>query len=107
MSLCLLNRFQMRQLYWPEAATVTRYSIPQHQDHNHRLSAVSKLVLRQTYRDSPIVQRRREQAKSIQPTASDDRRVRTTEQTYDGLSTLDETCLDQMVETDLVSSTQA
>ena len=97
----------MGQLYWPEAAGVTRYSIPQHQDHNHRLSAVSKLILRQTYQNSPIVQRRQAQAKSTQPAADDDRRVRTTEQTYDGLSTLDETCLDQMVETDLVSSSQA
>ncbi|CAF4406171.1 unnamed protein product, partial [Adineta steineri] len=40
-SLCLLNKIQMKQLYWPDSVGIGRYSIPSFNDRLHPSSTPS------------------------------------------------------------------
>ena len=86
----------MGQLYWPETVGVSRYSIPSHADHHHvSSSSPSKTLLRQT---------NEQRLKLLEIAEDNESSSNEIQQFFDGLDSLDEKQLDQMIETDLVSS---
>jgi len=90
-SLCLFTKFPFL-----DSPSSSRYSIPSHDD-NYRASS-SKFLLRQTYQqNSKLI----DIDEDFESTASSNR----IEFIYDGLRSLDETRLEQLTETDLISST--
>ncbi|CAF0860392.1 unnamed protein product [Adineta ricciae] len=101
-SLCLLNKVQMKQLYWPETVGVGRYSIPSQNDQYHVSSSSSsarRKFFRQTYQTSSDTDKDNSRLLETTPNA--------TKYIYDGLIALDEHRLNDMIETDLVSSTNS
>lgn len=101
-SLCLFNKIQTGQTYYSEAPSVARYSIPSHDDHYR--ASTSQNILRQAYghsidshtnKDSKLPEVCEDNESSLPHNA---------EKLYDGLKLLDKTNLDEMVETDLVTS---
>ena len=91
----------MGQLNWPEKANVSRYSIPQHDDHYR---ASPKMSLRRAYVNSTTIHSNKPNCKLIEIVENNDSSLKDIKYVYDGLITLDETRLDEMIETDLVSS---
>lgn len=89
-SLCLFTK-----LPFLDSSSSSRYSIPSQDDH-YRASS-SKYLLRQTYQQNPKLIDIDEDPES---TASSNR----IEFIYDGLRSLDEIRLAQLIETDLISS---
>ena len=90
----------MKQLYWPETVAVGRYSIPSQYDQYHISSSSSsarRIFFRQTYQTSSDTDKDNSRLLETTPHA--------TKYTYDGLIALDEHRLNDMIETDLVSST--
>ena len=98
-SLCLMNKLQMGQLYWPETTGVARYSIPQHVDRYRQLPAVSRVLLGQANQNPTDLH-------STLSTSIENRRSLSGNIDYffDGLTALDQIRLDQLRETDLVST---
>ena len=97
-SLCLFNPIQVGQLYWSETSGLARYSIPAH-------ASPSKVHLRPTsYLNSnhEHVNHLTSRLPQITDELSTERYL---DQVYDGLVTLDESRLKELIETDLVSST--
>lgn len=90
-SLCLFTK-----LPFLDSSSSSRYSIPSHDDH-YRASS-SKYLLRQTYQQNSKLIDIDEDPES---TTSSNR----IELLYEGLRSLDEVRLEQLVETDLISST--
>ncbi|UJR37456.1 hypothetical protein I4U23_030159 [Adineta vaga] len=103
-SLCLLNKIQMKQLHWPETVGVGRYSIPSQNDQYHSSSSspAKRILFRQTYEDSSDTDK--EDARLLEIVENNDLSSNITQRAYDGLSSLDEHQLNEMIETDLVSS---
>ena len=103
-SLCLLNKIQMGQLYWPETTGVARYSIPQHVDRYHQMPAVSRVMLAQANQNPTDL--RAPHLHSTLSTSIGNRRSLSGNIDYffDGLNALDPIRLDQLRETDLVST---
>lgn len=103
-SLCLLNKIQMGQLYWPETSGVARYSIPQHVDRYRQLPAVSRVMLGQANQNSADL--RTPHLHSALSTSIGNRRSLSSNIDYffDDLTGLDQIRLDQLRETDLVST---
>jgi hypothetical protein len=98
-SLCLLSKIQMGQLYWPETTGVARYSIPQHVDRYHQLPAVSRVMLGQANSNATRLQ------PTLLTSMGNTRSLSSNiEYFFDGLNALDQIRLDQLRETDLVSS---
>jgi hypothetical protein len=89
----------MGQLYWPETAGVARYSIPQHDDHYR---ASPKTSPRKIYQNS--VDTNKQKCKLLEIVEDNEPSSKDIEHPHDGLTTLDEIRLDEMIETDLVSS---
>lgn len=87
-SLCLFNQIPMGQLQLTETNDLARYSIPSH-------ASPSKTRLRPIHPNSTNHQ---------QTTNTKENDI---EQAYDGLMSLDENRLEELIETDLVSSTNA
>ena len=92
----------MGQLYWPESTGVSRYSIPSRIDLHH--TSPSKVLLRQTYKNSMNIQTNEQTSKLLEIIEDNESPPNDIEHLYDGLISLDEDQLDQMIETDLVSS---
>jgi hypothetical protein len=93
----------MGQLYWPETSGFARYSIPSHGD-RYRASA-SKILLRPIHQNSNDDDHRDKQIFKLVEIDDDNKSSSNNiENLYDGLTSLDETRLDEMIETDLVSS---
>ena len=101
-SLCLFNKIQVAQLYWPETAVTTRYSMQDGDSANR-----SPLVTLIRARSSPPVDLDLMGA-SIEPTTRLLEQHQSSsfdiESMFDGLLTLDETFLNDLTETDLISS---
>jgi hypothetical protein len=94
----------MRQLHWPENADMSRYSIPQHDHHYRHLSILPKVVVRQAYRTSADTSSNRI-SRIFSHTIGNKRSLSNNiEHLFEGLDALDRTSLDQMKETDLLSS---
>ncbi len=99
-SLCLYNKIHMAQLYWPETTAIVRYSTSQLESYPR---SPSVNILRMNHRKSAEVYQTNEseeQTIKLLETSS----VRDLEPVYDGLIALDESHLDKMIETDLISS---
>ncbi|CAF0899622.1 unnamed protein product [Adineta steineri] len=94
-SLCLLNKIQMKQLYWPDSVGIGRYSIPSFNDRLHPSStpSPSKIVFQQTHENSKLI----EIVEDNELSSDNLKRL------YDGLGSLDEIRLSEMIETDLIS----
>jgi hypothetical protein len=92
----------MGRLYWPETVGLTRYSIP-----SHTSPSPSNLFLQPTYQNNSIDDHIHLQTPKLfeiikshdETTSSNDIQL-----LYDGLTSLNENRLDDMIETDLVSS---
>jgi hypothetical protein len=89
----------MGQLYWPETSGIARYSIPAHQS-----PSKSKALLRQTYQNSLSIPSTEQASKLLEIVEGNESSANEIEHAFDGLTSLDENQLDQMIETDLVSS---
>jgi hypothetical protein len=90
----------MAQLYWPETTNIARHSVAEVDDHH--LSPSIRLS-KTTYRKSAAVctiDRSDEQTSKLLETSL----TKDLEPAYDGLTALDEICLDKLIETDLISS---
>ena len=85
----------MGQLYWPETAGFARYSIP-----SQPPPSVGNVFLRPTFENNSPTSKLIEISESRDESSSPhDIRL-----LYDGLISLNESRLDEMIETDLVSS---
>lgn len=105
LSLCLLNQIQIGQLYCPDSSLpVTRYSIPQQYQQDRQLSTLSKTILRQTHRHDRDIPFNRIPANCSVAITKKRSLSNNIENLFDGLSTLDGQNLEQMQETELVSS---
>ncbi len=87
----------MGQLYWPETVGLTRYSIPSHM-------TSSKVSHRQTSHNSIDDYFNCRSTKLIEIIEDESSTSNNIEQLYDGLMSLDKNRLDEMIETDLISS---
>ena len=90
----------MGQLYWPESIGVSRYSIPSH-------ASPLKVLRRPTYQNSVNNHLRPQSSRLIEILEDHDELTSSSneiERFYDGLTSLNERHLDEMIETDLVSS---
>jgi hypothetical protein len=94
----------MGQLYWPETVGLARYSIPSHGDHYRALSSASKILFRQTFQNSNDDHTEKPIFKLVEINQDNKSSSNDIENLYDGLTLLDETRLDEMIETDLISS---
>jgi len=94
----------MGQLYWPETAGLARYSIPLHNDHYRASLSPSKTLFQQAYKSSTNDSIKKQTSKLFEIVEDNKSSSNDIEHVYDGLITLDETRLDEMIETDLVSS---
>lgn len=101
----MLNKVQLKQLHWPETVGVGRYSIPAHNE-RYRVSSPSSAAAKSRFRQAYLTSSDtdRENSKLIDITEDTDSAAYPIEQIYDGLRSLDEYRLEQMVETDLISS---
>ncbi|CAF1431924.1 unnamed protein product [Rotaria magnacalcarata] len=103
-SLCLFNKAQLGQISWPERASTGRYSIPS-QDNRHRASSsASKSLLRQAYQNSISIFKNNRNSEYSAVAKNNHSSSQNIEQLFDGLVLLDETRLDDMIETDLIST---
>ncbi|CAF2218499.1 unnamed protein product [Rotaria magnacalcarata] len=103
-SLCLFNKAQLGQISWPERASTGRYSIPS-QDNRHRVSSsASKSLLRQAYQNSISIFKNNRNSEYSAVAKNNHSSSQNIEQLFDGLVLLDETRLDDMIETDLIST---
>lgn len=89
-------------MYWSDTAGVARYSIPSYNDHHYASSSVAKSLFRQTYQNSTDADR--ESSKLLELFDDNESLSSNMIHLYDGLGSLDENRLDEMIETDLVSS---
>jgi hypothetical protein len=103
-SLCILNKIHLHHLYMPDTNTATRYSIPHYDDQYRRFASISKNVIRNNYHRRIEIYSNRMEWKSTAPIVGNRSMSTNVESFYDGLSTLDRRRLEQMTETDLVSS---
>lgn len=96
----------MGKLYWPETVGLSRYSIPSHDNHYRASSSrISKILLQQTYQKS-INDHSYSPTSKLFQIDEDHKSISSSdiEKFYDGLRSLDESRLDEMIETDLISS---
>lgn len=96
----------MGQLYWPETTGLSRYSIPSHDDHYRAsISPASKALLQQTYQNS-LNDPSNPQTSKLFHIDEDNKSFSSNEleKFYDGLISLNETRLDELIETDLIST---
>ncbi|CAF0899544.1 unnamed protein product [Adineta steineri] len=102
-SLCLLNKIQMKQLYWPDSVGIGRYSIPSFNDRLHPSStpSPSKILFQQTHENSK--DKNKENSKLIEIVEDTELSSNNLKRLYDGLGSLDEIRLNEMIETDLIS----
>jgi hypothetical protein len=95
----------MAHLHWPETADTARYSISQLEIRNR---SPSMALSKKTYSNSTDArdpdETNDQTAKLLETVENTILSTADIEPIYDGLTALDETCLDEMVETDLVSS---
>ena len=106
-SLCIFNKIHMAQLYWPETAGTARVSIPHHANSNRSPSATAMTVLKTNCLNSTVVSDNEglaEQASALLEISEEQESALTSEHCHDGLMSLDENLLNELVETDLVSS---
>jgi len=84
----------MGQLYWPETAGLARYSIP-----SEASPSPPNILLQPTYQNNSIDDRLDPPTPKLIEIPEDHHEL-----LYDGLISLNESRLDEMIETDLVSS---
>jgi hypothetical protein len=95
----------MEELYSEETGSLARYSIPLHDDHYRASSSVSKNFLRPIiYQNSTDDHTNTQTSKFLEINEDNKPSSNDIEKLYDGLNSLDETRLDEMIETDLLSS---
>ncbi|CAF3496543.1 unnamed protein product [Rotaria sp. Silwood1] len=99
-SLCLFNKIPSGQVQWPEAPSVTRYSIPSHNNRYRASKLTSNSLLRRACQNSMNAHKNKQNLKVENNESSSNK----TEHLFDGLVLLDEDRLDEMIETDLISS---
>ncbi|CAF4242426.1 unnamed protein product, partial [Rotaria sp. Silwood2] len=99
-SLCLFNKVPTEQLEGPETPGTTRYSIPSHNNHYRASKLTSNSLFRRACQNSLSTDKRKQNL-TVSNNESLPKKV---EHLYDGLVLLDEDRLDEMIETDLVSS---
>ncbi|CAF1073773.1 unnamed protein product [Rotaria sordida] len=99
-SLCLFNKVQTGQLQWPESPIPTRYSIPTNDNHYRASNVASNNLFRQACQNSMNINKNMQKLK-VEDNRSSPNKI---EHSYDSLVLLDEDRLDEMIETDLVSS---
>lgn len=104
-SLCLFNRVQLGQVSWPGSSSASRYSIPAHDNHCRAPLSATKSLLRQTWLTPTLSHKTKPSSAQQSEIASDNVSLsQNMEQLYDGLISLDENRLDEMTETDLIST---
>ncbi|CAF3273058.1 unnamed protein product [Rotaria socialis] len=103
-SLCLFNKVQLGRISWPEAASDSRYSIPSQDIHHFASSSASKTLRRQAYHNSFSIFKNSRNSEHSAVAKDNHASLQNFEPLFDGLVLLDETRLDDMLETDLIST---
>ena len=103
-SLCLFNTAHMGQLSGSETSNMNRYSIQLHSNYYYASASFSKRLFQQAHRNVNDSDTNKQKSEILETTEDKESTSNSIERSYDGLTLLDETRLDEMVETDLVSS---